>query len=157
MVKYALTNETTDGYLGRYLLGYPVVLMINDQLAPGAKVMITGRQIIYYLDTKYFLAHPVLQGVINIRSDATDTKAFLAKIRQMGITHIQAQYISKSPNPRMSSMEVMTSELVARGCAQVELKTSYKTIVSRIGHMLGSSFDLIETMIVELLPGPCEL
>jgi hypothetical protein len=157
MVKYALTNETTDGYLGRYLLGYPVVRMINDKLAPGAKVMITNRQIIYYLDTKHFLAHPVHQGVINIRSDASDTRAFLAKIRQVGITHIQVQHISKSPNSRMSSMEVMTSELVARGCAQVKLKTSFKKIVSRIGHMLGSSFDLSETMIVELLPGPCEL
>ncbi len=88
--EHVFSGESRDEFLRRNIAGYDAVLWINQHLGQQDRVLVSFRNLIYLFDVPVYYAHPVLDGRIDIRSDAVDPQRYLADLRRQGITHLLA-------------------------------------------------------------------
>lgn len=86
-VRYVFGSESREAYLLRNVRAYSPVPWINANLPADARVATTERTIIYHLNTRSFIAHDLIQTVLDMLPAHADVARAKRDIERLGITH----------------------------------------------------------------------
>jgi hypothetical protein len=89
-VRHLASGETREDFLRRNVARYAPVPWLNAHLTPHDRVLVTERQLVYYLDVPSFTASERYQYLVDLVPGSSDPRRFLAEIGRLGITHILA-------------------------------------------------------------------
>ena len=102
---------------------------INANLDGGDRLLLFTRHFLYLLDVPYFYAKEAYQRLIDIRGPATDPGAFLAQIRQQGISHVLL--VGWPPTGASGGPRYLVSELQKAGVLELVQTIAVRRFLSR--------------------------
>ncbi|MDA1089169.1 MAG: glycosyltransferase family 39 protein [Proteobacteria bacterium] len=86
--KFLAVDKNRQTFLTRNINGYIAVPWINANLAKTDLVLITQRQLRYYLSVPNFFGTSFLQAAVEMNPNKTNAQKFYRQIRSIGITHL---------------------------------------------------------------------
>ncbi len=130
--RYVFGGESRDDFLLRNLAGYDSVRMINRRLGPDDKVLITNRQMSYYINVPYFFANITFQAQLDILPQANDAGLYYRQLRALGISHILTTAFPADGGAGEGSRgSRQWRALLALGCAREIDRADYRAVYSR--------------------------
>ena len=123
-IRHIASGEGREAFLLRNVARFGPVPWINAHLKSGDRILITERQISYYLDVPYYGGFPWAQNVVNLRKGQSSPAQFLSEVRRLGITHILlapslADFAGGVRHIWTDDLGRYVSALAAAGCASV--------------------------------------
>lgn len=86
--RYLVSNFDRDRYLTDNISRYSPVPWINSNLTAKDKLLLSERQLFYYLDVPYLFGSSHSQSLIDLRPGNQDAQSLLWQMKSAGITHI---------------------------------------------------------------------
>lgn len=132
-IRHIFTGESKEAFLLRNLAGYDSARLINGHLGPTDKILITTRQLSYYIDVPYYFANISFQAQVNILPEAHDAALYYRQLRALGITHILSTVFlpGEMSGDKEAHGSLQWRALIALGCAEEVARTGYRAIMSR--------------------------
>ncbi|CAA7621698.1 hypothetical protein [Magnetospirillum sp. UT-4] len=106
-VSYLFTSETRQEYLKKHLLMYDAVSLVNSNVSDSDTLLISERQLLYYVHAKTLFASPHTQALIDLRPDFDDPAASYRQLVAAGITHVLIRG-TEGPMPRLAQTDCLT-------------------------------------------------
>jgi 4-amino-4-deoxy-L-arabinose transferase-like glycosyltransferase len=91
-------DESRERYLIRNVVNFAPVPWVNANLNKLDKLLVTERQLLYYLKVPFAFASGVAQGAIDLDPNQSDPVKFYAQLKSQDITYLMVQRQSKAPD-----------------------------------------------------------
>jgi len=134
--RFVFSNESREAYLLRTVARFEPVPWINANLGADSRLLVTERQILYYLDVPYFSAPWDLQALIDLLPGHADPVRFLSQAKALGITHLLV-WPPESGDP--SGLSETITALGNAGCLDLVRTFTVRKARSRTLPGLGAS------------------
>ena len=151
--RHLLSGETRAAFLGRTVPRYDVVPWIDANLAPGSRILVSQRQLVYLLDTPTYYAHGIDTAEIDVGPNATDGDRLLRQLRRRGVTHMLQPV--PDPNAPPQPFDRTVAGLVERGCLKLVQSLETATFSSRTFPPENAGTARMEVLAVD--PAACPL
>ncbi|MDA1091604.1 MAG: glycosyltransferase family 39 protein, partial [Proteobacteria bacterium] len=86
--KFQIKGESRQAFLTRNVDAFPPVPWINANLKKSDRVLISFRQIQYYLNVPVFYASPLAQSTVELLPKKTSAQKLYRQLRSQGVTHM---------------------------------------------------------------------
>ncbi len=149
-LKYFASGESRETFLQENVKNYAPIPWINAKLSKSDKLLISQRQLFYFLDIPYLFGSPHTQAVIDLRPGQDDPRILYRQLREAGITHLLISPVSgykktKYVNPFEALNKIGCLEFMKRFRANSVTSRTLPGINSAI-----TSFDILK-----LKPAKC--
>lgn len=152
-IQFTFTNETRNSFLQRTISQYGAVVGANKILSLSDKVLVTSRQLVYYINSEVFYASAGQQANIEIRMHVSDAKILWKQLNQQNITHILVPFdllIQPSPSAYIADIH----KLYDKNCLDILGRFEAVLRTSKTLSMMGISKSKFS--LVKLKPNMCD-
>ena len=126
--KFHVRGESRQAFLARNVESFLPVPWINANLKKSDRILITFRQLRYYIDIPVFFASPLSQSTVELRPEKTDARTLYRQLRSLGITHL---LLATSKGLSGETYPVPYRLLAEAGCLTMLKHFDGRTIASR--------------------------
>ncbi len=149
-LKYLSSGEDRETFLKENIKNYAPVPWINANLSKSDKLLISERQLFYFLRVPYLFGSPHTQAVIDLRTGQDDPYILYRQLKAAGITHLMINPVAGRKNTEYAKPFESLNKI---GCFEFMRRFNADSVTSRtLPGILSSttSFDL-----VKLKPAKC--
>jgi hypothetical protein len=147
------TDESREVFLERHLMSFAAARWINANLSPSDRILVTERQLIYYLDRPALYLLPVYQAEVDLRDINRDVRGQWNALGRRGATHLLLIPGLAVANDS-SGLWRLGRALVEAGCAEGAAAINVRRFVSRT--LPGWNEALVPADILKLRPDRCD-
>lgn len=129
-VERLINGEPRDSFLQRNISLYDAVPWINRNLKMTDRLLLTDRQLNYFIDVPVFYGLSYTQAMIEMHPAAQSARKFWSQLREQGITHVLVA--ATTPGQRSADqVGRFVGPLIDNGCMRVQKTFDLRGIGSR--------------------------
>jgi len=134
-VRHVTSGESRQAFLDRTVTKFSPVPWINASLGEDDRILVSERQLLYFIDKSVAYSLPALTAAIDLTLLASDPRAFLAQLRRADVTHVLYARTTSGASDREKSwiarLEDTMEDMVAVRCARLVTEIPARIIESR--------------------------
>lgn len=151
-LRFVFYDETRESFLTRTISQYEAAAGANRLLTEDDHVLVSTRQIVYYMNSPVFYANRDQQAVVEIHAKVSDPKLLWKQLQMKKITHILLPFGLQTQGS-YSGYSAMADNLKRNNCLKVIDQFEVRSIVSRTLPAFGKS--KAQFTLAGLTPGSC--